>query len=184
VNTADDEAPALPAPAPGDKAKMVIPGFQGSPPIVMPIAATRESEARFIEVKTVNPITYTDLEHTFNESYRELKQHLATIGYQLEMAKKALRNAQSRVMLDLYPDFIKDKPKTYDNSHVRDAFLMRDKEYADAIDRIAMLTALESFMDGRIKTVENVCRYMRKRMDLVLRSGLSGADLYNTGGRK
>ena len=179
-----DEAPQIPAPAPGEKAAMVIPGFQGSPNLTLPIKATRESEARFIEVKNVNPITYTDLEHTFNESYRELKQHLATIGYQLEMAKKALRNAQSRIMLDLYPDFIQGKPKTYDNAHVRDAFLMRDKEYAEALDRISMLTALEAFMDGRIKTVENVCRYMRKRMDLIIRSGLSAADLYVTSGKK
>lgn len=180
----DDEVPQLPAPAPGDNAAMVIPGFQGSPSLTLPISATRESEQRFIEVKMVNPITYTDLEHTFNESYRELKKHLATIGYQLAMADKAKRNAQSRIMLDLYPDFIKDKPKTYDNSHVRDAFLMRDKEYSEAIDRIAMLTALEAFMDGRIKTIENVCRYMRKRMDLVMRSGLSSADLYITSGKK
>lgn len=182
--TADDEVPQLPAPAPGDKAVMVIPGFQGSKDIVLPIAATRESEARFSEVQQVNPVTYVNLEHTFNESYRELKRHLATIGYQLVMADKAMRQAKSAFLLDKYPELIKDKPKNENNSDTRDAHLMRDKDYVEALDRHAMLTAMEAFLDGRIKTVENVCRYMRKRMDLVIRSGLSNADFYVTAGGK
>jgi hypothetical protein len=183
VSEADD-VPQLPAAAPGDKATMTIPGFRGSQAIVLPIAATRESEARFIEVQQVNPITYVNLEHTFNESYRELKQHLATIGYQLVMADKAMRQAKSAFLLDKYPELIKDKPKNENNSDTRDAHLMRDKDYLDALDRVAMLTALEAFMEGRIRTVENVCRYMRKRMDLIIRSGLSSSSLYITGGNK
>lgn len=179
----EDEAPQLPAPAPGDKTTMTIPGFRGSSPIVLPIAATRESEARFIEVQQVNPVTYVNLEHTFNESYRELKRHLATIGYQLVMADKAMRQAKSAFLLDKYPEFIKDRPKNENNSDTRDAYLMRDKDYVEALDRHAMLTAMESFIDGRIKTVENVCRYMRKRMDLIIRSGLSSSNIYNTGGK-
>jgi hypothetical protein len=183
VSEADD-VPQLPAAAPGDKATMTIPGFRGSKDIVLNIAATRESEARFVEVQTVNPITYVNLEHTFNESYRELKRHLATIEYQRVMADKAARQAKSAFLLDKLPDLMKDKPKNENNADMRDAHLMRDKDYLEAIDRVAMLAALEAFLDGRIKTVENVCRYMRKRMDLVIRSGLSGSDLYNTGGRK
>lgn len=180
----EDEAPALPPPAPGDKAVMVIPGFRGSKDIVLGIAATRESEARFIEVQQVNPVTYVNLEHTFNESYRELKRHLATIGYQLVMADKALRQAKSAFLLDKYPALIQDKPKNENNADTRDAHLMRDKDYLDALDRVAMLTAMEAFMDGRIKTVENVCRYMRKRMDLITRSGMGSSSLYITGGNK
>ena len=192
MTTADDEAPQLPSPAPGDKAVMVIPGGPGSPigpdgkpkDIILPIAATRESEARFHEVQQVNPITYVNLEHTFNESYRELKRHLATIGYQLVMADKAMRQAKSAFLLDKYPDLIKDRPKSEHNADMRDAHLMRDQNYVDALDRVAMLTAMEAFIDGRIKTVENVCRYMRKRMDLVIRSGLSNAEYYITSGGK
>jgi hypothetical protein len=183
VSEADD-VPQLPAAAPGDKATMTIPGFRGSKPLVLPIAATRESEARFIEVQQVNPITYVNLEHTFNESYRELKQHLATIGYQLVMADKAMRTAKSTFLLDKYPDLIKDRPKGDNNADTRDAYLMRDTDYTEALDRVAMLTAMESFMEGRVKTVENVCRYMRKRMDLIIRSGLSNSNLYISGGNK
>jgi hypothetical protein len=188
----EEEAPELPAPAPGDQASIMIPGGPGAPKddngkykdIVLPIGATRESEARFKEVKDVNPVTYTELEHVFNESYRELKRHLATISYQVVMADKAVRQAKSTFLLDSYPALIKDRPKNENNADMRDAYLMRDKDYLEAMDRHAQLKALESFMEGRIKTVENVCRYMRKRMDLIIRSGLSGSNLYLTGGKK
>ena len=100
------------------------------------------------------------------------------------MADKGMRQAKSDFLLDKYPDLIKDRPKGENNTDSRDAHLMRDPSYVEALDRVAMLTAMEAFMEGRVKTVENVCRYMRKRMDLILRSGVSGANIYNTQGNK
>lgn len=163
---------------------LVIPAFGKSPALSLDMNSTREAEKRLIEAKTVNPITYTDLEHCFNEAYRELKRHHSTIGYQIALAEKAMEMAKSNVLLDRYPDFMKDKPKTQDNADLRKAFMMRDEEYVAALDRINQLKAIESFLDGRIKVMENVCRYMRKQMDLVIRSGLSNANLYNTQGRR
>lgn len=170
--------------ASGSNAALVIPGFGQSPALSLEITSTKEAEKRLIEAKTVNPLTYSDLEHCFNESYRELKRHMSTVGYQIAMADKALETAKSNLLLDKYPEFMKDKPKTQDNADLRKAFFMRDTDYVAALDRIAQLKAIESFVDGRIKVMENVCRYMRKQMDLVLRSGLSNADLYLTHGKK
>jgi hypothetical protein len=42
-----------------------------------------------------------------------------------------------------------------------------------------MLKALEAFAEGKIKVMENVSRWMRKQMDLVLRSGIN-PNLYVT----
>lgn len=159
---------------------MVIPAFGNSKALTLDLSKTKEAEIRLIEAKTVNPSTYTDLEHCFNESYRELKRHYSTLGHELAKAEKALRLAKSVVLLDKYPEFIKDKKKTLDNSDMRDAFLIQDQDYSNALDRINMLKAMESFVDGRIKVIENVSRYMKKGMDLIIRSGLSGANLYNT----
>lgn len=167
-----------------DNSALVLPAFGQSPALSLEMSSTREAEKRLVEAKTVNPLTYSDLEHCFNESYRELKKHMSTLGYQLAMADKALETAKSDLLLDKYPDFMKDKPKTQDNADLRKAFFMRDPEYVAALDRINQIKAIESFVDGRIKVMENVCRYMRKQMDLVLRSGLSNADLYLTHGRK
>lgn len=163
---------------------LALPAFGQSPAIRLEMSSTREAEKRLVEAKTVNPLSYSDLEHCFNECYRELKRHISTVGYQIAMADKALETAKSDILLDKYPEFMKDKPKTQDNADLRKAFFMRDPEYVAALDRINQLKAVESFVDGRIKVMENVCRYMRKQMDLVLRSGLSNADLYLTHGRK
>lgn len=160
--------------------RIILPAFGKSPELSLDMGNIREAEHRIIEAKTVNPITYIDLEHCFNASYRDLRRHLSTIGYQIALAEKAMEQAKADVLLDTYPEFMKDKPKTQDNSDMRKAFLMRDPTYLSALDRLNQLKALESNMDGKIKVMENVSRYMKKNMDLILRSGLSSANLYNT----
>ena len=170
------------AQAPSEGAKMVIPAFRGAKAIELDISSTRASEARFHEVKLVNPVTYVDLEHSFNESYRELKRHSATIGYQITMAEKALEQTKATIILDKYPEYMAGKPKSSDNADVRKAYMMRDNDYLEVLDRIAMLRAMESFVDGRLKVIENVARYMRKQMDLIIRSGIS-SNYYSTQGK-
>ena len=176
----------------GANNKMVIPAFKQIPKIELDMNASKEAEARFIEAKDVNPITYAELEHVFGASFQELKRHHSTVTYQLEMANKALAQAKSDVLLDKYPDFLAQKTaeakekgvKFQDSADHREAYLIRDQAYLEAYDRVAMLKAVESFIDGRIKVIENISRYMKKRMDLVIRSGLSNSDLYITGGKK
>lgn len=177
-----DASPNL-ALLPGDNSVMVIPAFGKSPSLSLEMGKTREAEHRIVEARTVNPSTYNDLEYCYNEAYRELKRHLSTIGYQLTLADKALETAKADILIDKYPDFLKDKPKSYDSADLRKAFCMRDPEYLAALDRVNQLKAIESFLDGRIKVMENVCRYMKKTMDLIIRSGMN-ANLYVTSGKK
>lgn len=162
---------------------LVIPAFGKSPTLSLDLSKTKEAETRLVEAKTVNPITYADLEFCFNESYRELKRHFATVSHELMKADKAMETAKSTFLIDKYPDLLKGS-RLQDNGDTRKAFLMREVEYTEALDRHNMLKAMESFVDGRIKVMERVCSYMKKQMDLIIRSGLSGAHLYPTIGKK
>lgn len=157
---------------------LVIPAFQKSSELNLSLNKTREGEARLLEAKMVNPVTYSDLESCFNEAYRELKRHLSTIGYELSRADNALETAKSDFLIDTYQDKIKDLPKSYDSSDLRKAWLMRDSSYLAAKDRVDMLKAMEALLDGKIKVFEKTCQFMRKKMDLILRSGLSDPQLY------
>lgn len=158
-----------------------IPAFGKSPGFSLHMSKIREAETRFIEAKLVNPATYSDLEHTFNEAYRDLKQHLSQIGYQINLADKALRLAKANVLLGSYAEVMKGKPKSHDNADLRDAYLIQDPDYVAALDRMAQLKALESNFEGKIKVVENVCRYMRQKMYLISKSGLGSSKLYPSG---
>src|SRR5579863_4606385 len=151
---------------------LVIASFGKSPELRLDISKIREAETRYIEAKTVNPSTFSDLEHTFNESYRNLKTHLSNVGYQLTLAEKSLREAQADVILGAYAEHLKDKPKYADNTMLKDAFLMKDTAYVAALDRINQLKALISNFEGKVKVVENVCRYMRQKMYLISKSGV------------
>lgn len=163
----------------GQTLEIVVPGFGKFPGLRLYLNATREAENRLIEAKTVSPVTYSSLEHTFNESYRELKKHMASIGMALANMDKTIRLIRAEVLLDKYPDFLakvtaeakEKKIKVQDSADHRESFLIRDLEYQAALDQMAMLKAVEASMEGKIKVMENVSRYMRKQMDLVLRAG-------------
>jgi hypothetical protein len=168
---------------PKDQA-LVIAAFGKSPELRLDMTNVRVAETRYIEAKTVNPSTYSDLEHCFNESYRNLKNHLSNIGYQLTLADKELRTAQADVILGAYAEYLLGKPKSADTTHLKDAFLMRDEKYVATLDRVNQLKALQSNFEGKIKVVENVCKYMRQKMYLISKSGVPTETVGVTIGRK
>ena len=165
---------------------MELPPFGKAPALSMDMSNIREAESRIIEAKNVNPITYADLENSYNLAYRDLKRYLSAIGYQIVFAEKTLEEAKADIILDKYPQYLIDNgiKKTNDNADLRKAFIARDPDYQAALDRLNQLQALASNFDGKIKVFENTCRYMRKTMDLILRSGMSNSDYYVTSGKK
>lgn len=162
--------------------KLIIPAFGNQPAVTFDLSKTKEAEDRLHEAKSVNPSTYSDLEFCYNESYRELKKVLANVGFQLTIAEKVLKAAKSEALLDKYPDFLTEQIKKYpeemrrrakdiDSTQVREAFINRDEEVIKATDRISTLKAFDAIFDGKIKTMERTCGYMKKEMDIVIRSG-------------
>jgi hypothetical protein len=145
--------------------------FSSLSDVKVDLSKTREAEKRLSEAQHVNPSTYGALEYLYSESYRELKSGLSMIGYKLTQAEKELKLAKAEAILDKYPDFIKDKPKSLDSSQAREAFINRDEEVIKATDKVSMLKAIESTLDSKVRVMEKVCQYMRKQMDLIIRSG-------------
>lgn len=157
---------------------LIVPAFHTTPEINLPFGETKEAEKRIIEAKTVSPVTYADLENCYSAAYRELKSNLAIVGYQKDMAQKAVDEAKSEFFIDYYPKILGDLPKSRDCADLRNAWLMRHVPYRDAMDRFAAMKALEAHIEGKIKVFERVSSYMKKSMDLVIRSGLSGKGLW------
>jgi len=161
---------------------IVLPAFGKTPQLRLEMSVIREAERRLIEAKTVSPVTYADLSHTYNESYRVLKQHLSSLGFHLMATDKALEEAKAEVILGSYAEFLVDKPKSTGSADLRNAFLIKDPAYNAALDRINQLKALISNFEGKVKVLENVVSYMKQEMYLVSRSGLSGKNLHVTSG--
>ena len=154
-----------------ERAEISLPAFGSTPPLVLDVSLTKAAEARLYEVQVVNPSTYSNLEFVIGVGYRECKRHISVIGYQITLAEKALRTAKSIALLDEYPVFLKTK-NIKDSAQIRDAYLETCDDYKSAQDRIDMLKALDSLIDGKIKVFENTSRCMKKQMDIILRSGI------------
>jgi hypothetical protein len=174
----------LPTNAFNDGLALELPEFRGLPAIRLDISALQEAEKRAHEAQYVNPSTYANLEHCFGEAYRELKRHLATVGYQAVKAENEFEKSRAIALMDKYQEFMKDKPARLDTGEFRKAYISQDPDVVEAKDRLDSLKALEMFLDGRVRVMENISRYMKKKMDLIIRSGLSGSNLYATSDKK
>ena len=166
-----------------DEQAIVIPPFGKSPQLRLEMGVVREAERRLVEAQLVSPVTYPELSHTYNESYRVLKTHLSNLGFQLMQADKAIEEAKADVILGSYAEFLKDKPKSVGSADLRNAFLIKDPAYNAALDRSNQLKAVISNFEGKIKVLENVVAYMRQKMYLISKSGLGSEDLYVTSGK-
>jgi hypothetical protein len=160
-----------------DVVELAIPAFDDRPEVKLEFTSIKEGERRLVEARVVNPATYVDLEYSFNEGYREAKKNLSIIGYEIAQAERIHRRIKSELILDEYPSFLKER-ELKDNATVRDAFLEKNQPFVDAQERINMLKAMESLVDGKIRVFENVCRYIRKEIDLVIRSGSMNSNKY------
>ena len=143
-----------------------------SSPISLDLRNTKEAERRLYEVKMVNPSTYADLDYCFNSAYRELKRHYASVTYEIDNVNKRIGEIRAGIIIDKYPDFMKDKPAKMDTADMRNSFVARDPDYQMAVDRLNQLQMIEKLVDGKIKVFERACSFMRKQMDLILRSGV------------
>jgi len=159
-------------------AEFNIPEFGEIEAQILDVRSIKEGESRILETRIVNGGTYNELEFVMNEGYREAKKNLTLVGYNKLLTEKAIRMAKSEALLDEYGVFIKEKGLK-DSAAIREAFLQTKEVYVQATDRLNMLTAIESLMEGKIKVFENVCRYMRKEMDIRVRSGMA-SNIYSS----
>lgn len=160
-----------------ESAAIVIPQAGTRPAISLSRNSINEGYKRLVEAKTVNIATYADLEYVFNDGYREAKTNISIIGYEITVAQREVRRIRGEYILDVYPGFLKERGLK-DNAANREAFLERQEDYVVAMDRVALLTAIQTSFEGNIKVFENVCRYMKKEMDILIRSGVIDSNKY------
>lgn len=151
--------------------ELTIPPFKERPEVYLTFSNIVGAEKRIREAQLVNMSTYSELEYTYGEGYREAKNHITTVGYEIMQADKIIRRLKSEYLLDVYPKFLKEAGLK-DNASVRDGFLEKQEDYVAAVDRLNALKALEQLLDNKVRVFENVSRWMKKQMDITLRSGI------------
>lgn len=156
------------------KMLMKLPQFGSLPEMSIDLSKTRHAETRLPEAQSVNAATYANLEYIFNEAYRELRTAYATVCYRHSKAEEEIENVKAEIILGPYQEYVKDKPKNFDNADMRKSFVQREPNYQKAVDVRDQLKAIETLLDTRIKTMERTCAYMKKQLELLIRSGRTG----------
>ena len=148
--------------------EFTIPSFRTRPEIHLDMTAIYQGEYRMLEAKNINPAIYGDLEVLFTSGEGQARKLVAVVGYEVAQAKKIMKMIESELILDEWTDFKKEK-NLADNATNRNAFLNSKEVYLAAQDRIDMLVALETLIDGKVKVFQEARRHMRKQVDIILR---------------
>jgi hypothetical protein len=154
-----------------------IPSLTGDKPVILDLTVIKKAESRLPDTPNVTPAIYGDLWFSFNEGYRAAKKNYIELEHMITKTEKRIRELTSHVLIDEYPTFLQEK-KIKDSAAYREAFLETKEEYKAALDHKAMLTAMSAMMELKIKTFENACSYLRKQMDLFIRSGMVDHNKY------
>lgn len=152
--------------------EFTIPPLMHRPEVYLSFSNIRTGEKRLYEAQKVTMATYAELELCYGDGYREAKNNLTVVGYEIMQAEKMIRKLKSEYLIDEYPGFLKEK-KLKDSNAMKEAFLEQKEDYVAALDRKDMLVALQSLLENKVKVFENVSRWMKKVMDIDLRSGIN-----------
>ena len=150
---------------------LVIPAYRNFPEMVVPRQKITEGYQRLVEARVVNAATYTDLEFCFNEGYREARANIRAVNYEITKLEKHIAQLKSRLLIDEYVPFLKET-KLKDSNATKDAFFQQDEDYVGSLDRLNFLQAISQMFEDNVKVFERTCAYMKKEMNLVLRSGV------------
>jgi len=153
------------------KNKLIIAGQGHANDLVIVTDKTKLAESRLHEAQYVNAGTYSELEYTFNEAYRELRNMISNIQYEITKAEKNINERKADLILDVIPNMLEGQPKSNNNSDFRNAVFAKDEDYQKYLDYLNKLKALESHFSGKIDVMTQTCRYMKKQMDLIIKAG-------------
>ena len=84
-----------------------------------------------------------------------------------------LDSIKGKALIDDYPVFLEKHPKLKDTADIKKAFLSTIETISKLSDDIITLNAMEMMTEANIKRMERTCSYMKKKMDLLLRSGVA-----------
>lgn len=151
--------------------KLTVPAHGHAKQIEISMEKIKNAENRLHEAQFVNAGTYSELEFTYNEAYRDCRKILADIQLQQTKVLKNIEERKADIVLDVIPNMLEGQPKSNNNSDFRNAVIARDEEYQGYLEHMNKLKALESHFSGILDTMVNTCRYMKKQMDLIIKAG-------------
>jgi alanyl-tRNA synthetase len=129
--------------------------------MVINLAHIIKNEVRQDEVERANKVTGPELLATYNRSWRQLSEILASLTYELLVAKKNLNKRRSVLILETVPTVLKEK-KLSNNDATREAIISLDDDYQKFEDVVDQIKAVIEYLDGKMKSFENAFTSVKK----------------------
>lgn len=119
-------------------------------PLVLDMSKIYSAENRLEDVKSCTPDTSSEFMGDLNVASNETSKYMAWVQYELLMAKKNYDRRKAVLILDFFPDFVKEKG-VKPNEDLREAFIINDSEAYQLRDRIDCLTAALYLLENKLK---------------------------------
>jgi len=147
-------------------------GVPGLPPLDLEMKPIYDAERRLHEIRVVTPGTRSELQGFYNETCNLTSKFIAWVEYERLQAVKNLGLERARVILEEAPaqfQKLQDSGIKF-NEDFREAVVMRDIKYQEALDRLNSIIAVKTLLDGKFWTFHrafNSCGEMSMNKGLI-----------------
>jgi len=141
-------------------------GVPGLPALILEMEPLYVAERRLHEIRVVSPGTYKELEGFYNEVCNTTSKFIAWVEYERLQAVKHQGLERARVILEEAPlqfKKLQDSGIKF-NEDFREAVVMRDQKYQEALDRLNSIIAVKTLLEGKFWTFQrayNSCAEMK-----------------------
>lgn len=133
----------------------------GLPPLEFDMTLVYKAEERLTETEHANVHSANPLSAVFNMASNKASVYSKKVAYELSCARTLLKRRESDLLIDNWPGFMKEKGLN-DSAAMREAFMMKDKTYADLLDRIDILVAIEAFLKEKKEVFVRAYQQMKQ----------------------
>jgi hypothetical protein len=146
-------------------------GTPGVEPLEFELNEIMQSEDRKHDIISVNKETAPELMYVFNKAYCSVLRMLSQISFEYSQAVKYANKRKSEVILDIAPDFLKNKGLLSSRSpagseDLRKAVLDQDEQYLKLQDVVSMLEAAHEYLKGKTRGFEMAYHSVKKIYDV------------------
>lgn len=142
-------------------------GLPGLSPLQLDLGEIIQIETRIQEIAMITPVKAPELMAVFNHAYAELVKMVASVEFELELAKKHANEVKAVVLLDKAPAILKEKGLTTGKSpggseDFRQAVLDCDSDWQRAQEKIIQLKCILTLLEGKQKSIDMAYTAVKK----------------------
>lgn len=160
-----------------EQTTLVCPHGSGEGEFRLSLDHIHRADARMQEVQSVTPLKAPELLTALNKAWLDVSRAALAVRQHRLKAENALKDRKAVVLMEDLPRILVEKQLGKANEELREAVLVRDKEYRRLEERLQQLEAIEELLKLKARAFDNAFTAVKR----IINSPALGTGVGNVG---